>query len=159
MYGLAYLPEEDVFDTFKLVEGSCTTPEQRLVCKYFGETYVAKPVGRRYTKARYPPETWNLNHTLYTGSPHTNNPVEGFHNKLGHLINKDKVKIWDCIKTMKQCERKSEAEITRLTANQIFEPECPNAVTRKVRIKEKLENYNASNKLETLTSISYILEA
>ena len=158
LYGLAYIPEEDVVKVFKLVQASCNTEPEKEVARYFGETYVAKPRGRSFVAPRYPPGTWNLNRTLYSGSPHTNNPVEGFHNKLCTLVNKDKSTVWDYIKCMKETERKNECEITRLTANQEFAEESYAAVTRKVKIKEKLERYNASNALQTLHAIAMVLD-
>ena len=155
---MAWIPEHDVLDVFELVQATARTQEQKAVVKYFGDTYVAKKRGRRYEQALYPPGTWNLNSTLYTGNPHTNNPAEGYHNKLARLINKEKTTIWDLISTMKKVERKSEIEIARLTANQEFAEEDSYAVSRKARIKEKMDRYNESNRLEILTAIAYILD-
>ena len=40
LYGLAYIPEEDVFEVWELVVGFCRSDPQRSVAKYFGDTYV-----------------------------------------------------------------------------------------------------------------------
>ena len=163
LYGLAYIPEEDVFEVWELVVGFCRSDPQRSVAKYFGDTYVARLAAQsarrpRYVEARYPPKTWNLNHTLNSDSPHTNNPVEGNHNKISFLVNKKNPTFWDYIKCIKKLERKSEQAITHLTMNQIFSDIVPAARQRKAAIKAKLENYNDDNKLETLKAIAMILD-
>ena len=161
LYGLAYIPEEDVPEVFKLVQASCTTAPQKAVAQHFGETYVERPPKPRRRKpedARYPPSTWNQYRSLYEGSPHTNNSSEGNNNKLAKLHNKKDSTIWSYIQVMKQEERNAERTITHMTANQVFAEEASEAVSRKVRIRQKLELYTASTKLEVLGAIARLLD-
>ena len=70
LFALPFLPHEHITPSFKKCRKSATTPRLEKLMRYISKNCIKSPT--------FKPETW----CIYQSAIHTNNDVEGWHNRL-----------------------------------------------------------------------------
>lgn len=86
LIGLAFVPTEDVPDTFDALADVVDKGLEPVV-SFIHQYYVhGQQVGKRSVPPRFPPSTWNCYERVLGGLPRTTNSCEGWHSKLAKIV-------------------------------------------------------------------------
>lgn len=112
---LPFVPLDDlttVFDyLYNEIEGKVVPLWQYLEYNYIRGKAAR---GRRAAvSAQFPPPLWNVVEATLNGFARTNNYVEGWHNKLAHLLIIPHANIWKFLEYLKKEQRDNEAQISQ----------------------------------------------
>ena len=104
--GLAFLPLDQIVQGMEHLR-NVKPPEAQRLTEYFDATYVSgiqrwvNVAGEiRRVPPRFIPALWNVHEETVTGNPRINNTVEGWNNKLRHLVGHQHPTIWKLIKVL-----------------------------------------------------------
>lgn len=114
---LPFIPEEDVFETFKQLSTSAPNLLTNFI-DFYGRNYVGVVKnGKKWVKVnpKYSHETWNCYNSVISGYRRTNNVVEGWHSRFQAAIQSKHVSIWKFLEFI----RKDEAD-NRVLIDQLF---------------------------------------
>jgi hypothetical protein len=118
---LAFLPIDRVAEGMAHLRTITPAAAEPLI-DYFDSTYVTGTLRQRRqapeqlllqfrrVPPRFPPVLWNVNHSTINNEPRTNNVVEGWNNKLSHLVGHQHPTVWKIIRSL-QMEQASNATI------------------------------------------------
>ena len=119
LYGLAYLPVDDVVAGLEAIRSSMPAAGQPLV-EYFDRTYVNGPLLRRtaantliHRPPVFPPTLWNVADRFDSQLPTTTNYVEAWHRQLQALIVVDHPSFYSCLHQLKQEQQHTQVAVMR----------------------------------------------
>lgn len=148
---LAFVPEEDVEDAFRILSENADLPEECLeVIDYFESNWIGRSSRR---PPLYSSAIWSCHFAVKNKLPRTNNSVEGWHNGFNDLVVANPV-IWPFLDAIKNEHSKNV-----LTLNQIISGTHQSIKLKKYknlddRIYLCVDNYKKENLIEFLKGVS-----
>lgn len=123
---LAYVPTEDVVQTYELLNATVCCENSRVVFEYFERNYIGTALrricdrqGRNHVHRNtplFPPATWNAFSCLMSGLATTNNNVEAWHRRFQALVSVSHPSFYKCLDKLRQEQRATDSECARLHA-------------------------------------------
>ena len=142
---LAFIPEPDVPSVWEDIKEQCSTAEEKKVAQYFGDTFV--------NGDQFPPATWNLFDSVWTGALFINNAAESWHRWFQNLIIANQESVYYFLHALKMA---TAARDTRLVQIQVGQRRLrPKNQQFLRKLKEVLDAYGTITPLQTLEKIAY----
>lgn len=158
---LAFIPIDDVADTFKMLARSCPGA-LRPVLDYFRRTYigVAATGRRRAIRPRYAVKLWNQYDAARNKSHRTNNASEGWHNRYRIVVGKHHPDLYSALTEFQKEQAYSEACLAELALGKRVKTapkkKWVDLQNRIQSIADQYETYKNGNKvLEYLRTLGY----
>jgi hypothetical protein len=154
---LAFVPHDDVVDSFDTLIDSGVDDHAEPVINYFEDNFIGRPDRRGIRKQpTFPIISWNVYDRVLESLPRTNNSVEGWHNGFQRSLMCSHPSLWRLIEQLQKEEGLQRFSIAQLLAGQ-------SVPTRKVyrtcnaRITNVVGDYSNRTRLDYLRSIAHNL--
>ena len=160
---LAFLREEDIVPTWKLIMDSCRTTEEKDTATYFGTTYVRGKAnwsrGRwpriiSYDEPHFAIKFWNLHKAVLDAGHITNNYAEAWHRSFQGLLNRKHHTIYTFLEALKLDVNVKEIRNDQIASGK-FRPSKSNTETRAAKARPWLVEYDDWTPMEILKFLVY----
>ena len=118
LVALAFVPLDDVKETFALLKSNMREADFQPILKYFDKTYVNGVVarGRRQrVPPRYPPRIWNQYEAATRKEHRTNNVSEAWHNRFQIVVGKHHPDLFSALKELQKEQTDTESMVAELS--------------------------------------------
>lgn len=156
---LAFIPEDDVSDTFSRIQDSADFPQNDEIqdlYDYFETTYVGREIrGGRRRVPRFPPRLWNQHSRMTERLGRTNNMVEAWHRGIQASLDGSHPSLWKFLKFLQLEEGNTITTDAQITGGIIVRREKQDQMNRTARIMTIMSDYRNRSILDFLRGISY----
>lgn len=146
-----FLPPELIPDGFEIAYDTLSA-DVLPVADYFRRTFV----GSEGRKAKFEPRQWSLYERILEGNPRSNNWVEGFNNKLSHLISSRNPKFFHVLEKLKQEQRSTQCRIIQSRTRKMSTVSSESA-RRQEELKSLVTEFDDLSLTEFMTKASFFV--
>ena len=154
---LAFVPVDDVADSFDALTDAGYNDQAEPVVNYFEDNFIGRPDRRGIRKQpTFSIASWNVYERVLESLPRTNNSVEGWHNGFQRSLMCSHPTVWRLIEHLKKEEGLQRFSMTQALAGQIV-PTRKLYRTCNTRISNVVNDYSNRTRLDYLRSIAHNL--
>ncbi|XP_074105377.1 LOW QUALITY PROTEIN: uncharacterized protein LOC141531439 [Cotesia typhae] len=160
---LAFVPTADVHKCYELVTATdfydAHAEELDDLLKYFEVTWIDKPVitKKKREKSRFDSSMWNCHSSVINGFLRTNNPTEGWHNRLNRGVAVHHATVGVFLKALKDEQVNTELCITQVNTGVNIANRRKEYRDYDERLKRVVTNYDSFSMLSFLRNIVKVI--
>ena len=156
MISLAFVPRDDVIQSFEALSEHCIGNEQ-VILDYFETNYIGEFRRGRRRDPLFPHVLWNIHRRVIDDLPRTTNMLEGWHKQFATSVSCAHPTIWKFVKVLRKDAGVQLVRIAHFVAGR--PPTQQKRVYRDLneRVKTIVNDYGNRNIIEFLRGIQYNL--